>query len=95
MIVSIEDAIKYNSYHGKPKTLNFGDVDKVFATAPHIIENDCRLGAQEHFYLETHCTIAVPKGEDNEMDIYCSTQHPSEINVGTLLFFVVKHNFVF
>lgn len=33
------------------------------------------LGGQEHFYLETHCTVAVPKGEDGEMELFVSTQN--------------------
>lgn len=37
-----------------------------------------RIGGQEHFYLETNATIAVPR-EDNELEVFCSTQHPSEI----------------
>uniref|UniRef100_A0A8C6HTF2 Xanthine dehydrogenase n=1 Tax=Mus spicilegus TaxID=10103 RepID=A0A8C6HTF2_MUSSI len=33
------------------------------------------IGGQEHFYLETHCTIAVPKGEAGEMELFVSTQN--------------------
>ena len=33
-----------------------------------------RVGGQDHFYLETHGCLAVPKGENNEMDIFASTQ---------------------
>ncbi|KAH0622641.1 hypothetical protein JD844_025123 [Phrynosoma platyrhinos] len=33
------------------------------------------LGGQEHFYLETHCTIAVPKKEEGEMELFVSTQN--------------------
>jgi len=33
------------------------------------------LGGQEHFYLETHSTVAVPKGEDGEMELFVSTQN--------------------
>lgn len=33
------------------------------------------LGGQEHFYLETHCTVAVPKGEGGEMELFVSTQN--------------------
>jgi xanthine dehydrogenase molybdopterin-binding subunit B len=39
------------------------------------------MSGQEHFYLETHCTIAVPKGEDDEMELFCSTQNPTETQV--------------
>ena len=33
------------------------------------------MGGQDHFYLETHGCLAVPKGESNEMDIFASTQY--------------------
>ena len=32
------------------------------------------MGGQDHFYLETHVSLAVPKGENSEMDIFSSTQ---------------------
>ena len=37
-----------------------------------------RIGGQEHFYLEGQIALAVP-GEDDEVTVYSSTQHPSEI----------------
>uniref|UniRef100_A0A8C9TF78 Aldehyde oxidase 5 n=1 Tax=Scleropages formosus TaxID=113540 RepID=A0A8C9TF78_SCLFO len=33
------------------------------------------MGGQEHFYMETQGLIAVPRGEDGEMDLYVATQH--------------------
>uniref|UniRef100_A0A452RIK0 Xanthine dehydrogenase n=1 Tax=Ursus americanus TaxID=9643 RepID=A0A452RIK0_URSAM len=36
---------------------------------------EVHIGGQEHFYLETHCTIAVPKGEQGEMELFVSTQN--------------------
>lgn len=42
------------------------------------------LGGQEHFYLETHCTLAVPKGEDGEMELFVSTQNLMKTQVGSL-----------
>lgn len=84
VIISIEDAIKHNSYFTEfpnPRILEKGNVDEAFAKAPHVIEGDCRTGAQNHFYLETQAAIAVPKKEDHELEIFCSTQFPSKINV--------------
>ena len=37
---------------------------------------------QEHFYLETQATVAVPKGEDGEMELFVSTQNPTLTQVG-------------
>lgn len=31
--------------------------------------------------METQSVLAVPKGEDKEMDVYVSTQHPATIQV--------------
>ena len=37
--------------------------------ASHLLEGEMRTGAQEHFYLETHASLAVPSGEDGEMEV--------------------------
>ncbi|XP_063531427.1 xanthine dehydrogenase [Cydia strobilella] len=81
IIVTIEDAIEKKSFYPQfPKTIRRGDVKKVFEDPNNIIiEGQCRMGGQEHFYLETHAAFAIPKKEDNEMEIFCSSQHPSEI----------------
>lgn len=81
IIVTIEDAIKHNSFYPQfPKTIKRGDVNKIFENKDYIcIEGECRMGGQEHFYLETHAAFAIPKKEDDELEIFCSSQHPSEI----------------
>ncbi|KAF2885328.1 hypothetical protein ILUMI_20860 [Ignelater luminosus] len=82
VIISIDDAINHKSYFtgfNNPKVIEKGDVDKVFETAPHIVEGESRNGAQEHFYLETQCTLVVPK-EDDELEVVSSTQHPTAIS---------------
>ncbi|XP_041988686.1 xanthine dehydrogenase [Aricia agestis] len=81
IIVTIEDAIKHNSFYKQyPKSIKRGDPDKAFEDPNNIvIEGQCRMGGQEHFYLETHAAFAIPKKEDDELEIICSSQHPSEI----------------
>ncbi|CAG9798537.1 unnamed protein product [Chironomus riparius] len=79
VIVTMEDAIKHESFlPGYPKYLKNGDIDKAFKDADHIVEGEVRMGGQEHFYLETNAAIAIPKDTD-EIEIFASTQHPSEI----------------
>ncbi len=74
IIVSIEDAIKYKSYFpGYPMTYCNHDTQKSFEVADHIIDGTCRMGGQEHFYMETQCAIAVPRDPD-EIEIFASTQ---------------------
>ncbi|XP_009460630.1 PREDICTED: aldehyde oxidase [Nipponia nippon] len=79
VILTIEEAIKHNSFFEPKRTLEQGNVDQAFETVDNIIEGEIRIGGQEHFYMETQSVLAVPKGEDKEMDVYVSTQHPAII----------------
>ncbi|CAB0037829.1 unnamed protein product [Trichogramma brassicae] len=79
IIISIEEAIEHNSfYDGSGKCISRGDVDGELASSDHVLEGEVHMGGQEHFYLETHCAYAIPREED-EIEMFCSTQHPSEI----------------
>lgn len=46
-----------------------------------MVEGEVSMGGQEHFYLETHASLAVPRGEDGEMELFVSTQNPTETQV--------------
>ena len=61
-----------------PLTLKRGDVDAGLAKAPHRLKGEMRVGGQDHFYLEGQISMAIP-GEDDEVTVWASTQHPSEI----------------
>ncbi|KAG5679790.1 hypothetical protein PVAND_009328 [Polypedilum vanderplanki] len=63
---------------GFPKTRYNGDIKKTLNEADHVIEGEVRLGGQEHFYIETHSNLAIPKDAD-EIEIFSSTQHPCEM----------------
>ncbi len=76
-VITIEQAIEKDWKLAPSKKIERGDIDKGFAQADHIVEGIFRIGGQEHWYLETHAAIAVP-GEENEMKIYTSSQHPTE-----------------
>ncbi|MCC5965161.1 MAG: xanthine dehydrogenase molybdopterin binding subunit [Natronohydrobacter sp.] len=60
-----------------PLTLQRGDPMTVLETAPHRIKGRMRVGGQDHMYLEGHIAMAIP-GEDDEIVVFSSTQHPSE-----------------
>jgi xanthine dehydrogenase large subunit len=64
----------------EPLKLERGDVDAGLAGSPRRVKGRVRIGGQEHFYLESQAALAVP-GEDNEVTVHCSTQHPTEIQV--------------
>lgn len=55
-----------------------GDAAQAFARAPHTVKGELYVGGQEQFYLEGQIAYAIP-GEDRGMHVYCSTQHPSEM----------------
>ena len=43
--------------------------ESAFETAIHVLEGEMKTGAQEHFYMETHATLAIPR-EDQEMELF-------------------------
>ncbi len=61
----------------EPMTLQRGDVAQGQAEAAHRISGQMRIGGQDHMYLEGHIAFAMP-GEDDDVIVHCSTQHPSE-----------------
>ncbi|MFT3693562.1 MAG: xanthine dehydrogenase molybdopterin binding subunit [Kofleriaceae bacterium] len=77
-ILSIKDAIARNSYHTEPHIIRRGDVDGALATAKHTLSGEMNIGGQEHFYLEAHAAWAEA-GDDDDVFVCSSTQHPSEI----------------
>ncbi|MCO5400998.1 xanthine dehydrogenase molybdopterin binding subunit [Ralstonia soli] len=61
-----------------PMHLKRGEPAERIAAAPHSEAGQMSLGGQEQFYLESQISYAVPK-EDNGMHVWCSTQHPTEM----------------
>jgi len=75
-ILTIEDAIREKSFHTPLLYIEDGDVDAAFAMPDTVqVEGEIRIGAQEHFYLETNATLVEP-GESDEITVYTSTQNP-------------------
>lgn len=64
-------------YVTKPLRLARGDMAEM-DTAPRRLEGRLTVGGQEHFYLESQIAFAIP-GEDDEVIVNTSTQHPSEV----------------
>jgi xanthine dehydrogenase large subunit len=79
-LFSIDDAIAAGSYIGQPRHMARGDVAAGFAAADGVVEGTLDIGGQEHFYLESQVALAVP-GEQGQMVIHSSTQHPSEVQM--------------
>lgn len=77
-ILTIEEAIEAESFFPPVKEIVKGDVEAAFKVAAHVFEGETRMGGQEHFYLETNAVLAIPGKEDDEMEIFSSTQNPTE-----------------
>lgn len=93
-IFTIEEAIEKNSFHNHYRYINKGDTESAFEKADHVFTGVTRMGGQEHFYLETQACVVVPKPEDGEMEIYSSTQNPSETWVNPLCSIFDLANFI-
>lgn len=77
-IYTIEEAIAKESYLPHYRYINKGDVEGAFEKADHVFSGIARMGGQEHFYLETQACVVIPKPEDGEMEVWSSTQNPTE-----------------
>ncbi|MDP3820695.1 MAG: xanthine dehydrogenase molybdopterin binding subunit [Burkholderiales bacterium] len=60
------------------RSTNEGGAQAAIAKAPHRLKATLDVGGQEQFYLEGQISYAIPKESDG-MHVYCSTQHPSEM----------------
>jgi xanthine dehydrogenase large subunit len=78
-IVTVERARRAKApFVTEPLKLERGDLSAAMRAAPRRIKGSMQIGGQEHFYLESQVALAVP-GEDNDVTVFSSTQHPSEI----------------
>jgi xanthine dehydrogenase large subunit len=79
-LFSIDDALAAHSFFGSPRQIQRGDLTTGFAQATHTLEGTLDIGGQDHFYLESQIAIAIP-GEQGQMTIHSSTQHPTEVQM--------------
>ena len=77
-ILDIETALAKKAYVQAPSTLLRGEPEQALVSAPHKLSAEFQVGGQEHFYLEGQVAFALP-GEDGDMVVHSSTQHPTEV----------------
>ena len=77
-LVTVDDALDAGSHILPDYAFEKGERRRALAASPHRITGTLRIGGQEHFYLEGQVAFAIP-GEDGDMLVYSSTQHPSEV----------------
>lgn len=77
-ILTPQQAHAAQQYVVPPMHLARGDARAAIDGAPHKLTLQFDVGGQEQFYLEGQISYAVPV-EDGGVKVYCSTQHPSEM----------------
>jgi xanthine dehydrogenase large subunit len=77
-VLTVQDALVKQSFVRPPFTMKRGDSASAIAAAEHQLSGAIIVGGQEHMYLEGQVSTAVPT-EDGGMEIYTSSQHPSEV----------------
>jgi xanthine dehydrogenase large subunit len=80
-VLTIEAAMARESYVSPPQLMVRGEVEPALASAPHRLSGELRCGGQDHFYLEGQIAVATP-GEGSDMQVFSSTQHPTEVQHG-------------
>jgi xanthine dehydrogenase large subunit len=80
-VLSIEEAMARESFVSPPQLMARGDVEAQLKSSPHRLRGELRCGGQDHFYLEGQIALAIP-GESGDMQVWSSTQHPTEVQHG-------------
>jgi xanthine dehydrogenase large subunit len=80
-VLSIEEAMARESLVAPPQTMVRGEVEPALAGAPLRLAGELRCGGQDHFYLEGQIALAIP-GEGSDIQVWSSTQHPTEVQHG-------------
>jgi len=76
-LVTVREAIAAESFQGAQPRIERGEVDAALAASARVFEGEIEFAGQEHFYLETHCSLALVD-EGGQVFVQSSTQHPTE-----------------
>jgi xanthine dehydrogenase large subunit len=77
-VLTVKEALAKQNFVRPPFTMKRGDSVVAIANAQHQLSGEITVGGQEHFYLEGQVSSAEPT-EDGGMNVYSSSQHPSEV----------------
>ncbi|XP_077994202.1 xanthine dehydrogenase/oxidase-like [Glandiceps talaboti] len=80
-VLTIEEAIKENSFYVPITNLKVGNTEEAFAGSERLLEGEVRIGGQEHFYMETQRCLVIPEGGDENIEVLSSTQHPELVQL--------------
>lgn len=77
-VLTIQDALKQAHFVRPTHEQNKGDYKAALEHAPNTLSGDLYVKGQEHFYLEGQVSYVWPQ-EDGGMQVYTSSQHPTEV----------------
>ena len=77
-ILDVRQALKAQSFVLPPVHVSRGNATEALARAPRRLQGTLEVGGQEHFYLEGQIAYVLPQ-EQNQWQVYSSTQHPGEV----------------
>lgn len=80
-VLAIREALEKKQFTYAPPTILRGDPDTALENAAHRLQGEISCGGQDHFYLEANVALALP-AEDQDMTVFSSTQHPTEVQHG-------------
>jgi len=85
-VLDVAEALEKQLFVAPPHVMKQGDAKSALARAKHRHAGRMDIGGQDHFYLEGQISFAIP-GEDGDVLLHCSTQHPSEVqhNIANVL----------
>ncbi|EMH4161049.1 xanthine dehydrogenase molybdopterin binding subunit [Pluralibacter gergoviae] len=77
-VLDVETALAREDFVDAPHVQQRGDADAALSRAAHRLQGSFHIGGQEHFYLEGQVAQATA-GEEGTMQVWSSTQHPTEV----------------
>ncbi|MFC0141539.1 xanthine dehydrogenase molybdopterin binding subunit [Erwinia mallotivora] len=77
-VLDVKEALEQQHFVQQPHIHQRGDVAGALARASHRLQGEFHIGGQEHFYLETQVAMVIP-GEDQSLQVFSSTQNPTEV----------------
>ena len=78
-VLTLAEGIERGDFIGDTHRMRRGDAAAALASAPRRLSGTVDSGGQEHFYLETHASLALPGDDGRSVELQSSTQHPSEV----------------
>jgi xanthine dehydrogenase large subunit len=80
-LVTARQAFAAGSFICPGRTFSLGDAEAVWGDCAHVVEGVAEMGGQEHVYLETQATYAIP-AENGGIKLHASTQATKYVQRG-------------